>query len=384
MKITNLKYLLIFLLFCCSQLYAISFQEYKKQQQLGYNKYKTNLENEFKAYKKAYADAFRDFKKDLKLHWKNPKITTKYTFVEYSKDLKDRKIVDYKNQNITFEVIANNQKEAQKRFSKMFNNLMKEDVEQAYSKDIIEQKVKKKLHKSKLNHISNQKIIADMIEEQEKRKLKRQITPSNFKVIKYNKNNIYKITMQLPPKSFLKKAKIYHKRVKLNAREQKIPTELIYAIIHSESSFNPMARSYVPAFGLMQIVPKTAGRDTYKYLYNKDKLLTSNYLYNSKNNIKIGSGYLHILYYRYLKNIKNPTSRLYCTIAAYNTGAGNVARVFIGNTNIYKASKVINNLTSNEVYNKLLRDLPHNETKHYLKKVYKRVVMYDRLLKNNF
>jgi len=151
--------------------------------------------------------------------------------------------------------------------------------------------------------------------------------------------------------------------------------------MHSESSFNPMARSHIPAFGLMQIVPRSAGVDSYQYLYNKKRILSSSYLYNSENNIKIGSAYLHILYYRYLKKIKNPQSRLYCTIAAYNTGAGNVARTFIGSTNINKAAQTINSMSPDAVLKTLMRKLPYNETKKYLKKVNDRVSAYNKLLK---
>ena len=159
-----------------------------------------------------------------------------------------------------------------------------------------------------------------------------------------------------------------------------MPPNLIYAIIQTESSFNPMARSYIPAFGLMQIVPKTAGADTAKFLYGKRKIFSSSYLYNSTNNIKIGSYYLHILYFKYLKNIKNKKSRYYCTIAAYNTGAGNVAKAFIGNYNIYKASKKINKMSQNQVYKTLMRNLPYRETKNYLYKVDKRANSFYVLL----
>jgi len=151
--------------------------------------------------------------------------------------------------------------------------------------------------------------------------------------------------------------------------------------MHSESSFNPMARSHIPAFGLMQIVPRSAGIDSYQYLYKKKRVLSSAYLYNASKNITIGSGYLHVLYYRYLKKIKNPQSRLYCAIAAYNTGAGNVAKTFIGNRNINKAATTINKLTPQQVYNKLISNLPYNETRKYLKKVNDRVSAYNKLLK---
>ena len=71
----------------------------------------------------------------------------------------------------------------------------------------------------------------------------------------------------------------------------KIPQELIYAIMESESSFNPMARSNIPAYGLMQIVPRSAGIDAYNFLYKEKKLLSSRYLYNPSNNIKMGTAY---------------------------------------------------------------------------------------------
>jgi len=161
--------------------------------------------------------------------------------------------------------------------------------------------------------------------------------------------------------------------------------------MHSESSFNPRARSHIPAFGLMQIVPKTAGMDTYEYLYKKRKLVTGRYLYNSKNNITMGSGYLHILYYKYLKSIKNHKSRMYCSIAAYNTGAGNIAYAF----NRYKknlsrkqkyrlkyAIDEINSLTPQEVYDRLMKDLRWDEPKHYLKKVSSRMNSYHKIYEN--
>ena len=377
-KLSTLKLIIVLVLFW-TNLYSLSFEEYQKSQKSQYISYENNINKEFEEYKKAYAYAFKEYKKDLKIHWpqKKPIITSKHKFVEYSKDLKSRKIVDYQKLNITLEVHAKSKDEAENKFKQMFNTLLKEDINKAYKNDILEQKVRKKINKKLIPVKSNQKIIADMINKQEILKLKNQINSKNFKKVKYKKDIIFTLNMKLPSRAFLNKAKAFKPKVYQNSKTQNVPPELIYAIMHSESSFNPMARSYVPAFGLMQIVPRTAGRDTYKYLYKKDKLLSSSYLYDSSNNIKIGSAYLHILYYRYLKKIKNPTSRLFCTIASYNTGAGNVSRVFVGNTNIYKAAKVINNMTPNQVYKKLLKDLPHDETKNYLKKVYKRTLMYD-------
>ena len=47
---------------------------------------------------------------------------------------------------------------------------------------------------------------------------------------------------------------------------------------------------HIQAFGLMQIVPRSAGIDSYNYLYNKKRVLSSDYLYDPSKNITIGSG----------------------------------------------------------------------------------------------
>jgi membrane-bound lytic murein transglycosylase C len=65
-------------------------------------------------------------------------------------------------------------------------------------------------------------------------------------------------------------------------------------------------------------------------------------------------------------------------IAAYNTGAGNVARAFTGTTSVTKAARKINQMTPFQVYNHLLRNLPHNETKDYLKRVSSRYEAYKK------
>jgi len=371
------------ILFSTTNLSAISFEEYQKQQQSSYTKYKDNIEEEFKAYKKAYADAFSEFKDELSKKWpdKEPDITTKKKWVEYTPNLESKKSVDFEKEELSFEVIAKNEEEAKKKIEKLFEQTLTQDVKTAVKNDIIEKKVYKKLKKKRPEVKSTQKIIADIIKAQEKQKLKKELQKQKYTKVSYNGKFIYKANVKLPANSTVRKAKQFKSDVIKYSSKEKIPAELIYAIMHSESSFNPMAKSHIPAFGLMQIVPKTAGVDSYKYLYKKKKVLSSSYLYTSQNNIKIGSAYLHILYYRYLKRIEDPQSRLYCAIAAYNTGAGNVAKAFIGSYNINKASVTINKLSSQEVYNTLIKKLPYNETRKYLKKVNDRVSAYNKLLK---
>ena len=377
-----IKVLFIFLLIS-TNIYAGEYEDYLKEYNQSYNKYKNDINKEFEAYKNAYDKAFDEYKDDISKRWPTNEISTKHKWVEYTSNYNNKKIVNYEKEVISFEVIAKNEKEAQIKILEMFDKLNKYDVKKAYKNDILEKKIAKKLDKIREVPKSNKKLIADIINKNQRKSMRNTISEQKFKRVKHKGKFIYKANVKFPPNSMIKKAKTYKNDVKKQANKTDMPEELIYAIMHSESSFNPMARSHIPAFGLMQIVSRSAGVDTYKYLTGKKKLLSAQYLYNSKNNIVIGSTYLKILYTRYLKRITNPQSRMYCTIAAYNTGAGNVSKAFNGTTNIAKASKKINSMSSDQVYKRLMKKLPYNETKKYLYKVNNRMGMYHNLIKNN-
>ncbi len=154
-----------------------------------------------------------------------------------------------------------------------------------------------------------------------------------------------------------------------NAKRFNQPPDLIYAIMEAESSFNPYAVSHVPAYGLMQIVPTTAGRDCHQFLYGRPGTPTREYLFVPENNIRMGTAYLHILDTRYLKMVQNRRSREYCVIAGYNTGSGNVLRAF--HRDRRQAVARINAASPQEVYEGLVRNLPYQETRNYLPKVVK-------------
>jgi membrane-bound lytic murein transglycosylase C len=164
-------------------------------------------------------------------------------------------------------------------------------------------------------------------------------------------------------------AEIYRPKVITEANRQQIPPSLLYAIMETESHFNPRARSYIPAFGLMQLVPASGGVDAYQHLYGEKLVLGPDYFYNPDQNVELGAAYLNLLNTRYLKSINNDISRSYCVIAAYNTGPGNVARAFVDSKSVSNAAREINKLTPEEVFRQLIDRLPYDETRRYLQKV---------------
>jgi membrane-bound lytic murein transglycosylase C len=169
----------------------------------------------------------------------------------------------------------------------------------------------------------------------------------------------------------------YRAQVKGQAKRFGVNSSLVYAIMETESSFNPYAVSPAPAFGLMQIVPTSAGRDAWRFLKKEDGIPSRQYLFNAENNIEMGTSYLHLLESRYLEAIKNRTSREYCVIAAYNTGSGNVLRTFSKDRK--EAVDIINRMTPDKVYKNLRTSLSSREARRYVMKVTEAKKRYIRL-----
>lgn len=183
----------------------------------------------------------------------------------------------------------------------------------------------------------------------------------------------YKVAIS--PSSLSKRATNYLPQIRKESAKRKLSPALVLAIMHTESHFNPKAKSHVPAYGLMQIVPTTAGHDVNKLYRGHDAPMRANDLYNPNINIETGTEYLKILHGRYLKGIKDPDSANYSVIAAYNTGSGNVAKAF-GERRVSAAVAKINTMTSEQVYYHLINNLPYEETRNYLKKVNDRMQTY--------
>ena len=162
------------------------------------------------------------------------------------------------------------------------------------------------------------------------------------------------------------RAKKYRDLVKQNAKRFNISGNLIYAVIKTESNFNPYAVSHAPAFGLMQIVPKTAGRDVNRMLGRQGTPSPAS-LMSPSTNIEYGTAYLHLLDTEYLERIGDPLSREYCMIAAYNAGSGTVLRTF--DRDRERAADRINSTPPLEVFRKLRTEMPSKEGRRYLGKV---------------
>ncbi len=178
-----------------------------------------------------------------------------------------------------------------------------------------------------------------------------------------------------------KQAEKYRTTVNRYADQFKISPSLIFSVIRTESNFNPFAVSSAPAYGLMQLVPSSGGRDAYRKAKGKDMIPSREYLFDPENNIELGSAYLGVLSYDLLEDINNEVSREYCVISAYNTGPRNVFKTFAGDSTA--AINHINSLEPPAVYDRLRSNLPYQETRDYLIKVVTFRKQFVNLSENN-
>ena len=175
------------------------------------------------------------------------------------------------------------------------------------------------------------------------------------------------VTIDMVPDHLHIRAAKYRPLVEQYARRFGISPSLVFAVIQVESDFNPFAINSVPAVGLMQVVPTTAGADTYAFLNGRSGTPDKDKLFVPETNILYGTAYLHLISTRYLAGIDDPSKLEYCSISAYNGGAGAVLRTFAQDRD--RAMRRINALSVAQVYDKLRSGLPHEETRRYLLKV---------------
>ncbi|MFC6980793.1 transporter substrate-binding domain-containing protein [Microbulbifer taiwanensis] len=127
-----------------------------------------------------------------------------------------------------------------------------------------------------------------------------------FETPKYTRPEIKKLTAggHISP---------YDAIVKKYAEEYDFDWRLVVAQMFQESSFNPRAKSWVGARGLMQVMPDTG------------KQVGETNLYNPETGVRAGLKYLEWLHEKFINREDiAPDNEMWFTLAAYNAGLGHV------------------------------------------------------------
>jgi membrane-bound lytic murein transglycosylase C len=363
----------------------LSWEEYIQQRQQQLRQFQAVQDSglhssiaEYEAYVFQHEMEFNQFRNEMERQWGDFKERTKKNWVEYKNGGDVRWDIDFEEGQGTVEVMADEAESdealrasVQETILDLLNSRgtkseLPDEVEEVLPEPVLSNQIELPAGMDTLQYAEN---ITDAVE---------------FKEVRGEDGKIRKVAtlnLKLIPDHLRVRAEKFREDVQTYSQQYELDPTLILAIIHTESFFNPMAKSHANALGLMQIVPRTAGRDVYRVLNGKDAVPSEEYLFNPKQNVLFGSTYLDILLNRYLRGIEDPIVHEYLAICAYNTGAGNVARAYINSTNFNRATGTINKMSAEENYAHLMENLTWDETKDYLKKVTERRKQYQDWMK---
>ncbi|MFI3157200.1 MAG: transglycosylase SLT domain-containing protein [Methylococcaceae bacterium] len=148
----------------------------------------------------------------------------------------------------------------------------------------------------------------------------------------------------------------YSDQIHNNAYRQDLDPAIVFGLIRQESIFNKDAESSVGARGLMQVMPKT-GMQIARDL--KEKWQSDSSLFNPDVNVRYGA-----FYYKQL--LKQFHGHFALAIAAYNAGAGRVAKWLPGVESVPA-----------DIW---IETIPFKETRKYVTSVLSYAIIYQQLI----
>ena len=142
--------------------------------------------------------------------------------------------------------------------------------------------------------------------------------------------------------------------IKEESKRHNLDPYQIVGLIRQETIFNPMAKSYANAYGLMQFLPSTA-----KAVARVNNLgnITTNDLYNPVLSIQLGTAYV--------RQLQNEFGRFEYVAAAYNGGETRVRRWI--------------RESPNQEIEEWVEAIPLSQTRLYVQGVYRNTRIYQRL-----
>lgn len=393
--------ILFLLTFCLTNAYAqidSDFERFKREQQEMLGTMSQNdsllrlkLEKEYSEYIKAEKIAYDKFVKEMSALWGGDNVveSTDKDWVEYYDEGKSRSIVDFEEGKVTIEIIVTPEESAS-------DKKVEEKVEQKL-KELIVSRGKTKDYDSSVEDaaplqespvLENQvmtpsgEIVTEKTLDEGVKEIVKETAIEKTKIVGDDgkSRQVVTVRLDLAPDHIRTRAEVYKNEVEKYCRKYDVNPAMAYAVMQTESSFNPKAKSYVPAYGLMQIVPASAGKDCAASLKKDFVKPTANYLYEPENNIEMGVHYLYLLKKRHYMGVTDPNSQDLCVIASYNTGAGNVSRALRGDTNISKAIPQINAMSYEELFRYFEKKLLP-ETQSYIRKVTERMKEFNKWMK---
>lgn len=383
-KITGYPVTIIGLIIICNTTAQAqtTFEEFQQQQEEAFEAFE-ELDREgmildqeaFAAYEAEQEALFQAFREEMEQLWGDFRARTEKNWTEYRENGTIRWDVDFEDGTVEVEVLAQEGETEEQLRTKIRDAVV----------DLSESRGTRSELPDDTEEVLEEPVLMNQLDLGEAETTEQLAEKLAGEAVLEERNSespqyVMRINLSLAPDHIRTRAERYQQYLTENAERYGQDPALIMAIIHTESFFNPVARSHANALGLMQIVPATAGRDVYRRLRNQDGVPTPDFLYNPGNNLLFGCTYVDILMNQYIRGVTSPQVHEYLAISAYNTGAGNVARAYTGNTRIREAVAMANQMSEEENYEHLIANLPFDETRDYLQKVTERRLQYQAWL----
>lgn len=331
-----------------------------------FDEFSSQQEEQWRQFVDQQQSDWDSYKREIENQWNEFRASTPHVFVEYSNDNHTRSIVDFKDGQLEISTLVPlDTPDPEAKAKQQIENVIEEVVTkpEADGKPLLEDQLKGPDNQP-ITPRTVQKEVREIVRQPKKEIITRK---DGSKRIKYT------VKLDFVSDHLKKRIERYLPMVKQTCQRFNIPLPLALGIIRAESSFNYKAYNRKGnAYGLMQIVPRFAGRTMNKRLYNRDGKPTPEQLFDPKTNLEMGIGYLNFLETQWFEHVKNTTNRYYCMICAYNGGAGNVLKSVTGR--MKKEARFfdsVNKMSPDQYYTHLRRKLPPEETRHYIKNVKK-------------
>ena len=335
--------------------------------------------DEARAFQTQFSEEFEAFKAEMEQKWGDFKHRSKTEWVEYLDNGNARVHVDFERDEVQLEVLVDKSQNAEQRVAtlpvmlietienrgtEMGFKATQDDYTPVLNHPVLSNQLTKRAGETNADYAlrlinNNQPLI-------------RQTTGGDGE-----ERAVLTLNFDLAPDAIRERAKRVQGFVYKYADQYGLYPALVFAIIHTESFFNPMAQSSANALGLMQLVPTGGGADAFEKVYGRAEVPSPEFLFDPENNIQLGCAYLDIILNTHLTSISNVLTKQYLAIAAYNTGPTNVFRAYDRSGSQPRALRKIDAMTPQQNYEFLVQNLPYEETRTYLQKVVERSQLYE-------
>lgn len=349
---------------CCPAFGAESIYRLQKEMGDRFDTEKRSIEAQWDAMETSHREAWDRFKREVERKWQVFAASTRKEWVDYDGALDTRSRVDFEHGTIEIETVlpedlSDRLEQIRKRILDRIQNIFRKQA--GPDAPVLTGQVRDE---------SGQAVTAKGVAGYFEKEVRPKITsdPAPFTAGDGTRRRRHSVTLKMVPEHVRIRAQRYTAQVKTLADRYGLDPALVMAVIHTESFFNPLAVSRAGAIGLMQVIPRFAGRDAYRYQYEKDWVIRPEYLYNPGINIELGTTYLHLLQTRHFSAVRSETKRRYLTICAYNWGPTAVRNKIV-------RKNPVDAMSDRELF-ALLRKKTPAETRDYLVKVTERTKMY--------